>query len=230
MIIIASLRKTLSMHILKLNIPNMQENIMPTPEAPISNFGIIALVASSSVIAAMVTQFVGWARDAFKAKKNHDFAKVYLIAALQRYANEASNAISDSENYDSSDGEVGRPVGNVPELDAYPDTVDWHSLGAKTTQEMLAFQVDIEAIRAAIAFEWEVVGDEDFVIPNVRKKTALAGLRALQLVAKLESEYTGETIDLGNEDWWVKSALSSARDKYMVRRKLDETLTEALTP
>lgn len=187
---------------------------MPAGENAFTTWGIITLVGGSSVFAAIVTQGVGWLRDWWKAKVNREFATVYLVAALERYANEASNAISDSENYDSSDGEIGRAVVNVPELTAYPDSIEWTALGPKTTKRMLAFQVEIEAIRSSIAFHWEVTGDEDFVIPDVREKTALVGLKALQLAAVLEAEYAGEPIDLGNQDWSVKAALQDGLTRY----------------
>lgn len=149
---------------------------------------IATLVAGSSVLAAVVTQGVSWLRDHLKSKNNSDFAKVYLIAALEGYAAEASNLISDSKNYEASSGQVGSPVGNIPRLDSFPDVIDWQAFGPETTKQMLNFQVDLESVRASIAFEWDVVGDEDIIVPTVREKSALVGLKALQLAAGLKGQ------------------------------------------
>jgi hypothetical protein len=48
----------------------------------------------------------------------------------------------------------------------------------------------------------------------VREKTALVGLKALQLAAALQAEHEGEHIDLANPDWSVKSALQADLAKY----------------
>ena len=201
---------------------------MAATQTALTSIEIVTLVAGSSVLAAVVTQGVSWLRDHMKSRSNREFAKVYLVAALEGYAAEASNAISDSENYETSDGQIGRPVGNIPMLDGFPDTIDWHSLGPDTTKQMLSFQVDIESVRASIAFEWDVVGDEDLIVPKVREKTALVGLKALQLAAALQAQHEGAPIDLSNPDWSVKSALQADLEKYEKRRLTWEARQEAM--
>ncbi|MGB3469760.1 MAG: hypothetical protein WBA51_02935 [Erythrobacter sp.] len=187
---------------------------MAGPQTALTSLQIASLVAGSSVLAAVVTQGVSWFRDHLKSKGNSDFAKVYLIAALEGYAAEASNSISDSENYEASDGATGRPVSNIPTLDAFTDKIEWRALGADTTKQMLRFQVDIEEVRASISFEWDVIGDEDFILPTVREKTALVGLRALQLAATLQGTPEVAPIALADPDWSVKSALEADHNKY----------------
>lgn len=187
---------------------------MAATQTALTSIELVTLVAGSSVLAAVVTQGVSWLRDHMKSKSNREFAKVYLVAALEGYAAEASNAISDSENYETSNGQIGRSVSNIPVLDTFPDTIDWRALGPEITKQMLSFQVDLESARASIAFDWDVVGDEDLIVPTVREKTALVGLKALQLAAALQAEHEGEPIDLANPDWSVKSALQADLAKY----------------
>lgn len=187
---------------------------MAATQTALTSIEIVTLVAGSSVLAAVVTQGVSWLRDHMKSKSNREFATVYLVAALEGYAAEASNAISDSENYETSDGQIGRPVSNIPALDTFPDAIDWRALGPETTKQMLSFQVNLESVRASIAFDWDVVGDDDLIVPRVREKTALVGLKALQLAAALQGQHNGEPIDLANPDWSVKSALQDDLAKY----------------
>ena len=201
---------------------------MAATQTAFTSVEIITLVAGSSVLAAVVTQGVSWLRNHIQSKSNRAFAKVYLVAALEGYAAEASNAISDSENYETSDGQIGRPVGNIPMLDTFPDTIDWRSLGPKTTKQMLSFQVDLENIRASFAFDWDVVGDEDHIVPRVREKTALVGLKALQLARSLQAQDEGANIDLSNPDWSVKSALEADLEKYEKRRVTSEARQKAM--
>lgn len=181
--------------------------------------GTIALVMGSSVLAAVVTQGTGWLREHLGLRTERNFAKLYVTAALESYAAAAVAAISDSEAYEYSDGNAGTHVHNVPEFPSFPDTINWKSLGTELTKLVLAFPNEIEAVRALISFEWDVVGDHELVLPTIREKTARAGSRALQLAARVQDEYQGEPIDLLDEPSDTRTSLANKLEEYAKQRE-----------
>ncbi|QSR16051.1 hypothetical protein [Novosphingobium sp. KA1] len=189
-------------------------------EISVTWWQVLSLVAGSSFLTTTFSLAVKWLGDRRKRKTDREFSTIYLVASLEAYANDLSNAISDSENYQGSRGEAGQWVGNVPEFPDLPETIDWRALGPDVTREMLDFPVAVNGIRGMIAaFSDSPHNDEDDeVSPLVREKAALLGLRALQIAASLQGNPTGEAISLDDGDWDLKDWLTDTHNRYLTKR------------
>ena len=164
--------------------------------------GIVALVAGSSVLAALVTQGVGIARDWWKANKDGSYDALYLALALESYAGTCASALSESETYESSEGHAGSPHGSVPDLPDYPSSIEWKPLGIKQTTDAMSFRVEIETAKAMIHDHWEFLDEED-VVPLVRERVARLGQKALNLAIEFRKAWNIVAADYG-DDWNVK--------------------------
>ncbi|MGF7156175.1 hypothetical protein [Novosphingobium gossypii] len=187
---------------------------------------IVTLVAGSSVFAAVVTQGVSVIRDGLKRGEDRTFARLYASTALEAYANALSMAVSDSSNYDVSEGEVGEAIINIPEFPPFSTDIDWRALGAATTKQLLAFPVEVDRLRAELSFEWDVIGDPDVTAPKVREYAAWVGLRALHLAAGLNAEFTADPYELSDGSWNLEDNLKrefeSHRDARLAQERANQ--------
>ncbi len=185
---------------------------------PIETSGLITLVAGSSVLAALVSQGVAAFRDSRKANKDGSFAALYLAVALESYGSDCSSVISDSENYDSSGGHAGTAHGNVPDLPDYPPSIEWKPFGINQTTQAMSFRVEVESAKAMLRDYWDMVGDEDEVVPLMRQETARLGRKALGLAIEFRKEWKIPPVDY-SADWNVKTHLNERVAKYEEQRK-----------
>lgn len=181
---------------------------------------IVALVAGSSVLAALVTQGLSAWRDRRRVNKDAAFSGLYMALAFESYANECASLIGDSENYDSSHGAAGKAHGNLPLLPPYPEEVEWKAFGLKRTTRALSFRTEVDSLRAMISGHWEF-GDEDDIVPMVREEAAKLGAKALDLAADLRrSKHIEPMTETG--DWSVHDFLRRKKEEYEEARKLRE--------
>lgn len=190
------------------------------------------LVLSSSFLAAGLTQILGWGRDLWKRREDKKYAELYLAAALSEYATKAAMAIEDDENYESSDCNLGAPLSNVPELPPLPDTINWRALGTAMTKEMLTFPVELSRFRAMVAFEKDLLLDDEDISRTIREFTARAALKALYLSAKLEAGYAGEPVTLDDGTWNAKveleKTLTKCRNARLEARRASNEIMKAV--
>jgi len=185
-----------------------------------STVNIVALVAGSSVLAAVVTQGLSAWRDSRRTNKDAAFSALYMAIAFEAYANECASLIGDSENHDSSRGAAGKAHGNLPQLPPYPEEVEWKAFGLKRTTRALSFRTEVDSLRAMISGHWEF-GDEDDIVPMVREEAAELGVKALEIAADLRrSKHIEPMPETG--DWSVQSFLRRKREEYRKDRKLRE--------
>ena len=198
---------------------------------PLETGGLVALVAGSSVLAAVVTQGASWIRDWVKQIKDGSYAALYLAIALESYASECASCIGESENYDSSGGHAGNIHGNIPDLPAYPDSVEWKPLGIARTAEAMSFRVEIETIKAMITDHWDYL-DEDDVVPMVREEAARLGSKALELAIDFRNAWKIAAVDY-NDEWNVRSFLVGRIERYqelkLARQKQQQKFIEELS-
>jgi hypothetical protein len=185
-----------------------------------STVNIVALVAGSSVLAAVVTQGLSALRDRRKTNKDAAFSALYMAIAFESYANECASLIGDSENYDSSHGAAGKAHGNLPLLPPYPEEVEWKPFGLKRTTRALSFRTEVDSLRAMISDHWDFL-DEDDIVPVVREEAAELGAKALGLAAELRRDWYIEPLAEA-DDWSVQSYLRRKKEEYEKARKLRE--------
>jgi hypothetical protein len=174
--------------------------------------GIIALVAGSSVLAALVTQGAGLVRDWYHRRTDGAYAALYLAIALESYANECSTCIGESEDHESSDGNAGSPHGNIPELPDYPPTIEWKPFGIDRTTKAMSFRVEVETTKAMISGHWDFL-DEDDVLPMMREEAARLGLKALSLAIEFREAWKIAPVAYDDE-WNVRSFLERKLTHY----------------
>jgi hypothetical protein len=175
-----------------------------------SGFGLIGLVAGSSVIAAVVTQSVGWARDKLESNDDADFAAIHLAHALEEYAAKCSEMISESEAYDD-DRERGAAHVNVPKLADYPVAADLKTLGKRYRLPALNFRVKVDAYRAQLSALWEF--DDDETIRLARVIAADVGLDGLKLANRFrDARGLGDRFEL--ENWTIEGHLTARKAAY----------------
>lgn len=178
---------------------------------------VVALVAGSSVLAALLNQGLTAARDAFERKRQSAFSALYLAIALESYASECSTTISESETFEASVEQAGKPHGNVPDLPEFSASIDWKPLGIAATTNAMSFAVEVKNTQAMIREAWEF-GDEDDVIPEVREEAARIGTKALALASKLRESGRIAKVEYRNE-WNVVTFLSEKVSDYAERRR-----------
>lgn len=178
-----------------------------------NGWGLVGLIATSSVLAAFITQGLGWLKDIGGRDREAKFACLYVAIALENYATECSVMITDSHNYEGSDGHFGAPKRNIPELAAYPSEIKWEPLGIVYAEHALNYRAKVIAYRANLDDEWEF-GDEEDTIASARRIAADMGLEALSLASNFrEARGLGKKPEL-NENWSVKSHLEAKKAGY----------------
>lgn len=194
---------------------------------PIETGGLITLVAGSSVLAALVSQGLTAFIDSRKTNKDGSFAALYLAVALESYASDCLSVLSDSENYESSDGHAGSAHGNVPDLPDYPASIEWKPFGIKRTTEAMSFRVEVVSAKAMLSDFWDVVGDEDEIVPVMRQETARLGKKALRLAIEFRASWDIPPVDYEG-DWNIKTRLDDRVAKYEERRKERQERSEKM--
>lgn len=178
------------------------------PDLSFTAESVIAIAAGSSVIAACVTQGLTALRDNLKTRRDGTFSALYLAAQLESYASLCSTHLGEAENHSRFDGQVGTPHGNVPDLPTYSEEIDWKTLGITTTDSALSFRVEIESTQAMITDAWDVVGDEDAVLPTAFEEMARLGQKALKLASNLRAKWKIPPVEYQNSSWNVKVHLA----------------------
>lgn len=176
----------------------------------------IGLVATSSVLAAALTQVFSIARDWWMKGHSAKFGALHLAIALEAYADECSTLLSDSEAYEASDGSGGRPRGRLSDLPPYPDEIDWKALGLRLTTAALTFRVAIGTANAKVAGAFEY-GDDDDGVQEVREAAARLGSKAATLAKDIRASHGIEPQELDAE-WNVVTYLLERQAVYVQLR------------
>ena len=176
----------------------------------------IGLVATSSVLAAALTQGMVLVREWWTHGRSAAFSALYLALALESYARECSTLISDSETYENSDGHAGTPRGRLSPLPEYADGIDWHALGLSDTTAALSFRVSIENENAKVAATFEF-GDDDDGVSEVREAAATLGLQAITLAGELRRRHRIDPLAL-DPQWNVERHLVEKGEAFTADR------------
>lgn len=179
---------------------------------------IVALVAGSSVLAAIVTQILNELRDGWKKKQDGGFSALYLALALESYAAECASLIGDSENFEVSDGHAGSAYGNIASLPDFPDSIEWKPLGLRATTQAMSLRVDIETTSAMITGSWDF-GDEEDIVPIVRLEAARLGSQALALSKSLREMGKIEALSFADPKWNVAVYLETKFKELTLKKE-----------
>jgi len=188
-----------------------------------SGWGVMTLVATSSVLAALLTQgLAGW-RDWMSEKRNDRFSALYLALALEAYAEACSALIDHAGNFDRSDGHMGRPARNVDELPEYPE-IEWKALGIKDAVAVMSFRTELDSRRSQIIAVREFLDDDDDITAEACRAAAEFGLKAGALAKRLRKTRRLPKLP----DTSVHEHLSSAYADYQAKDKVRTQTTAGL--
>ncbi|WP_436063723.1 MULTISPECIES: hypothetical protein [unclassified Phenylobacterium] len=171
------------------------------------------------MLAAIFTQGLGWLRDFWRERRDGKFAALYIATALEAYARTCATLVSESETYDRSDQNAGKPHGNIVDMPEYPD-VEWKAFGIKDSEKAMAFRTKIDSDRSMFTGLWEHL-DEDDIVPEVREKAAQHGLTALGMASTLRAKHNLLPLDDFGE-FTTEGYLTEKRDEYVARRVKEE--------
>lgn len=185
----------------------------------LSTVQIVSLVATSSVVAAFLTQGFAWLREWVGEAKQAKFAALYISIALESYARTCASLIGDSETYEWSSEAAGTAHGNIAELPDFPE-VDWKAFGIKHAERAMTFRTKIDNDRAMIRDMWENL-DEDDIVPIVREKAGEHGLAALAMAEMFRAQHgLGPLDDFG--EYSTQSYLTRRHNEYAEKRTRQE--------
>jgi hypothetical protein len=153
----------------------------------LTTLGIVSLVATSSVFAALLTQFFGWVRDWLRDRREGKFAALYLAHALNAYTKACAHTVDDVGNHAASDGAVGRRHSNIPILPEYPE-VNWGALGIVLTEAVMEFRVAIDEEREGLEFQLEVDDGEDVEAAAIAEAIE-RGIAAADMARRLRARW-----------------------------------------
>lgn len=184
--------------------------------AGLTTIQAVTLVATSSVLAAALTQGLVWLKDHRGETKEGKFSALYIALAFEDYARACASVIGDNRTFASSRGAAGDQHGNLAELPEFP-SVNWKALGITDTEKAMAFRTRLDGKRAGFSFLWTVT-DEDSIIPDVCETSAILGLEALELGTALRRARGLKPLDETGE-YSTRNYLTEQRERDLERAR-----------
>lgn len=193
---------------------------------------IVSLVAGSSLAAALLTQGVGWIRDAVTAhskKKAHaSYLALRLAILLEAYAYACATIIQKNGNAETRpdeqypDWEV-----KLPPLPEYPDDAEgWRSLKLDLASRALALRNRIDGSQAIIDVTIEYAEHE--LEEELDGQFGARGMEAFQIAADLRRRYDLDAANLIYDftDTLIGAVASAKRTKEESRKRNAEMMAQ----
>lgn len=152
-------------------------------------FQILSLVAGSSVIAALLTQFLSAAQERFRRGRAASFLAIKIATLLETFSEKCMSVIGDFDTYRQSSGSAGGQTTKLPNVDPFPEDADgWRALPQRLTAKVLSFPNHIRAAQESISFSWSVAGDEA-AWSECHEECAKLGTSAWEIASELRIEF-----------------------------------------
>ena len=171
---------------------------MPEP----LTFGtVITLALGSSVVGSAVTQTLTSYREGRSDRREAAYLALRLATILEKFAEDATTAISEADNYESSGGTAGELAAVVPTLGDLPDKSErWREIPVSLTARVLGFEPYRRTVQAGINSCFEMVGPGEGYA-EARRQCVRLGRRAVDLAQDLRSKYGLPALEM---EWdWV---------------------------
>ena len=149
---------------------------------------------STIVTSALVATVAGAAITAWlergRTKHTTRFDALSAAVALEGYAIQCADRLSDHELAVSSGGHAGAPIGNVPELPELSVVAGFlRPKKASIANRIMVFPQEIRQADQYVAFMWDVTADIEEVRDAAVSKAASMGLQALLLAEDIRSAF-----------------------------------------
>ncbi|BCA61051.1 hypothetical protein HMP09_0285 [Sphingomonas sp. HMP9] len=147
----------------------------------------LPVIFGSSVVSALVTQFVTSFRERRSAKGEVAYLALRLAAKFERFAEDAAGVVGDIKDF-AAGAEEGVNT-ELPQMQALPDEKErWRDLDVALTSRVLAFDEYRRSRQGSIDQTWRYGGDTE-AIDTAHAYAILLGLKALKLSGDLRSAY-----------------------------------------
>ncbi|MDG2532094.1 hypothetical protein P6144_00390 [Sphingomonas sp. HITSZ_GF] len=107
------------------------------------------------MLATLLNQGITQWRDWIGRRENAKLSAMYAVTFLLDYFEQCATRRGDKDTFISSDGHAGVDWGGLPDLDAYPEDIDWKRIGLDLTERMFAFRVRIKSAGTFIADQYD---------------------------------------------------------------------------
>ena len=179
--------------------------------------GIFQIALSAGIVSALINQSLTWIREARRVRRAEQLDATYLALRLavimESFCLACVSVIEDNELHDSSDGQAGNNVIQLPTLLEYPNDANWISLDPELTARALAFRNELWLSDVAIRTKADVSILEDAVF-DTNRYASKDGLRAWKLACDLRKRYRLPKFDPAACSWDVITWLETKYTRY----------------
>jgi len=148
----------------------------------------ILTVLGSGVAAALVNFSLAWFRARHERKVSVRYLALKISCALEEYAYECADAVTDHDTAMSSGGAIGSTVGKVLDLAELPQHSHIEHLDVKLLHEALEFPIRIKIANGEANFTFDVSDFED-ASNLAARRTGEIGADALRLADRFRKKY-----------------------------------------
>jgi len=162
---------------------------------------VAGIVFGSSVIAALISSFVGWRMKARAQKRYNCFIALTLAHIFENYAHDCMDVANEHDLYKSSRGAAGKAAGIPPELIKLPNE-NFRDFDLALLDEVFDFPLRVKFANGAVYFMADI-GEHDDADDTAYEHNLLLAEKALSLADRLRSHYklSSRELKIGEYDF-----------------------------
>ncbi|WP_155628708.1 hypothetical protein [Burkholderia stagnalis] len=153
-----------------------------------------------AIATACVTSYLIERRESAKSARNLNYLVLQIAFQLENFAIECADFIGDGNNYESSDGALGKRLDKLPDLASYPLDGEYALLDTQSLSRVLSFRLEVESSNSSISFEYELTGEHS-AHDKCRSECVRLGLKAIKLSEALRARYKIPPFELEKDLW-----------------------------
>ena len=152
---------------------------------------ILKFGATTGIFAALVSQGLAWLQEWWtsgrKEKASVRYLAVRVAVSLEAFSQACSDIVSDVSNYESSGGNIGRQVTQLPAAPIYPkDDDSWRALDVDLEERVLSLPNRIAMSQQAVRFAGEIDTYDDMTLTCMEQASEL-GIEAWDVAVALRT-------------------------------------------
>lgn len=161
-----------------------------------------------------------WLQTEAEKKTRATYASLRLATILEAFAVGCANRIQEVSLYTSVPDSITRPENELPELQSYPEDIDWTSLPADLSSPVLSLPNEVtignDHVRAYLTV-LDITGEESGHLKECPLQCGVIGLQAWHLATELRDHCGLKYKPRLRADWDFLSVLREQRDKYKLK-------------
>lgn len=197
---------------------------METTNLSLNGWDILKVAISAGIVTAIITQLLTWLRDLHKDKTTNariaSYSALRLAVELEAFSIACADAISEADLSASSGGHAGRIHTKIPNLQSFPEDIDWRTLDPSISAKVLTIRNEITVAQQSIDFWYEV--DHDCVPNACVDQLGLCGYRAWKTAVELRKRYGLPPFDPTVLSWNVEECLKRQNDLAVSKKAATE--------